>query len=296
MSTERLHTADLDLLVVLDALLEEEHVGRAARRLGRTPSATSRALGRLRTQFDDELLVRTGHGMRPTARALSLQGPLRRWLLDADRLLQPGEDFEPSRAQRTFRVCTADYGALLVVEPFFHRIVRDYPAIDVDLRPFDGHSEPALEAGELDLLIGPRLRSAAGVIWGELFVDDFVCLVWREHPVRRLTLRRYVELPHVLVAPTGRPGSVVDDALARIGERRRVALRTPSFLSVPSALVGSQCVTTLPRRVAEPFAAQYPLRLLEAPLELPRFTMCYAWHEVHRADAGHRWFRTHLLP
>jgi len=296
VSTERLQTADLDLLVVLDALLDEEHVGRAAQRLGRTPSAVSRALGRLRDQFDDELLVRTGHGMRPTARAKALEGPLRRWLLDADRLLQPVQAFDPARAHRTFRVCSADYGALVVIEPLFHRLVREYPAIDVDLRPYDATTAQALVAGEIDIVIGPRRPSAAGVIWGELFDEVFVCVVWDEHPVRRLTLRRYLDLPHVLVAPTGKPGSLVDDALARRGEHRRVALRTPSFLGVPGALVGSSCITTLPRRIAEHLAEKHALRLLEPPIELPRFTMCYAWHEVHRSDPAHRWFRQCLSP
>lgn len=295
MPTTRLREADLDLLVVLDALLDEQHVGHAAQRMGLTPSAVSRALGRLRLLFDDELLVRTGHGMLPTARAKALRGPVRRWLLDADRLLQPNASFDPETAQRSFRVATADYGALVIVEPLFHEVVRSYDGIDVDVSPFDAAADHALEAGEVDLVIGPRRPSAVGVIWTELFADDFVCVVWRDHPVKRLTMARYLELPHVLVAPTGRPGGLVDDILAAQGLRRRVALRTPAFLSVPGALVGGPCITTLPRRIAELFASQHPLRILEAPLVLPAFTMCCGWHEVHRHDPAHQWLRQRLL-
>jgi DNA-binding transcriptional LysR family regulator len=293
MLTERLRGADLDLLVVLDALLEEENVTAAAHRLALTPSAVSRSLGRLRELFGDELMVRTGRGMRPTARARELEAPLRRLLRDADRLLKPSA-FDPETTARRYRIATADYGAVVLVEPLFHQLQREAPRLDLDLVPFEASGERALETGELDLAIGPRSVQAAGVVWTELFVDDFCCVLDEKHPVRRLTRKRFLELPHVLVAPTGRPGGVVDDLLTAQGVSRRVALRTPSFLSVPGALVGTPCIATLPRRLAEAFVRDHPLRLVKPPLQVPTFTCYLGWHEVHRQDPSHRWLRERL--
>ena len=73
---------DLNLLVVLHALLAERHVTRAAQRVHISQPAASRALARLRDTFDDPLLVRMGQRMVPTPRARALQAPLERALHD----------------------------------------------------------------------------------------------------------------------------------------------------------------------------------------------------------------------
>ena len=72
-SMPSLAAIDANLLVILDVLLDERSVARAADRLGLSPSAASHALARLRTLFEDELLVRAGRSMVPTARAEALR-------------------------------------------------------------------------------------------------------------------------------------------------------------------------------------------------------------------------------
>src|SRR5579883_3459904 len=89
---------DLNLLVILDALLEERSVTAAARRLGVTQSAVSHALARLREQFGDPLVVRTSAGMTPTARGGELREPIRRSLETLRELSERGARFEPRTA------------------------------------------------------------------------------------------------------------------------------------------------------------------------------------------------------
>ena len=99
MHDVHLASIDLNLLVALDALLEERHVTRAARRIGRTQSATSHSLARLREILGDPLLVRSGAVLVPTPRAIELAGPVRA-ILDAIRRTLAGARFEPATASR----------------------------------------------------------------------------------------------------------------------------------------------------------------------------------------------------
>lgn len=169
------------------------------------------------------------------------------------------------------------------------------PAVDLIVRQLSPQSKRDLEAGALDLYISPRTRTVAGVIWTPLHDDDYVCVVWDAHPVRRLTRARFVKLEHVLVAPGERPGGIVDRALARHDLTRRVSVQVPTFLSAPYVLVGTQRIATLPRRIAELFVDRHPLRILEPPLELPLVSLYLGWHELHRDDPGHAWLRAQLL-
>lgn len=296
MTQTQLGAVDLNLLVVLDLLLKEESVSVAARRLHLSQSAVSRSLTKLRELFGDELFVRTGRGMRPTRRALELASPLRQALAELGGLLEPQRSFDPATAQRSFQIAALDYTQLTLLEPWMTRLAADAPGIDVVVRQLSITSKRDLEAGALDLYVSPRIRSAAGVIWTPLHDDDYTCLVWSDHAIkRRLTLARYCGLEHVLVAPGERPGGIVDRLLDERGLSRRVSVQVPTFLSVAYLLVGTQRIATVPRRLAVRLAEYHPLRLLEPPLELPRVSLQLAWHELHRRDPGHAWLRQQLL-
>ena len=286
---------DLNLLATLDVLLREETVSAAARRLGLSQSAVSRSLAKLRELFGDELLVRTGHGMRPTQRATELRAPLRRALAELGALLEPAPPFDPATAARRFVIAAFDYSQVTLIAPWTASLAPQAPAIDVVVRQLSLPGKRDLEAGTVDAYIAPRFRTAAGVVWTPLHDDDYVCLVWARHPVKRLSLARYAKLDHVLVAPSERPGGVVDQALAGHGLRRRVAVQVPNFLAVPYLLLGTERVATVPRRLALRLVEQHPLRLLPAPLELPLVRLSMAWHEIHRDDPGHAWLRAQLL-
>ncbi|PRP95881.1 Nodulation protein D 2 [Enhygromyxa salina] len=296
MTQTQLSGVDLNLLVTLDLLLSEESVSAAARRLRLSQSAVSRSLSKLRELFDDELLVRTGQGMRPTRRALELATPLRRALGELGAVLEPRPHFDPRTAARRFQIAALDYSHLTLLGPWTARLAERAPGVDVVVRQLSVRTKRELESGTLDLYVAPRTRrSAAGVIWTPLHDDDFTCVVWSEHPRRRLSLSSYVKLEHVLVAPGERPGGLVDHKLAEQGLSRRVSVQVPTFASVPYLLVGTQRIATLPRRLAAKFAELHPLRILEPPLELEPVALHLGWHELHRSDPGHAWLREQLI-
>lgn len=296
MTQTQLAAVDLNLLTTLDVLLREESVTAAARRLHLSQSAVSRSLARLRELFGDELFVRTGSGMRPTRRAVELRAPLKRALGDLGALLEPHEDFAPETARRTFQIAALDYSQLTLIADWSARLAKLAPGVDVLVRQLSVAAKRDLEAGALDVYLAPRFKTAAGVVWTPLHDDDYTCLVWTEHPIRRrVSLARYAALEHLLVAPSERPGGLVDRALAEHGLTRRVSVQIPNFLAVPHFLIGTSRIATIPRRLAEQFVQHHPLRMFEPPVSVPATAMCLAWHELHRDDPGHTWLRTQLL-
>ncbi|MCB9676400.1 MAG: LysR family transcriptional regulator [Alphaproteobacteria bacterium] len=280
---------DLNLLLALDVLLAEGSVTRAAARLGRTQPAVSRMLGRLRDVFGDPLLVRDGALMRATPRGEALREPVRRVLRAIETEVLAPEDFDPATAQRSFTLASADFAEAALLPPALARIAHEGPGTDIVLERADlGLSELA---DRVDLFLAPLYRPHTALRTLRLGDEPFACLVWEGHPAEVLDLETYVRFPHVLVAPRGTPGGIVDDQLARMGLSRRVALRTRSFLAAPQFLVGTDRVLTLPRRTAEVAAKRLPLRLLTPPLPIPAFTLQLAWHERWHNEPGHRWLR-----
>ena len=297
MQPMHLGAIDLNLLVALDALLVERSVTRAAAKIGLSQSAMSHALKRIRELLDDAVLVRTAEGMVPTARAERVAPSVRRALAEIQNALSGDAPFDPASCSRSFRLASADYGELLLLPPLLARLAKIAPGVDIWTRTVPDDLGAALATG-LDVAItAMRAReNASGIVYERLFDERFVCVVRRGHPIakKRMTLARFVSLPHAMVAPGGRPGGFVDDALAAIGERRRVACAVPHFLVAPHVIAGTDMVLTLGERVARTFAAQLDLVVLPPPIELGKFTVSLMWHERNADDPGHAWLRTLL--
>lgn len=293
---------DLNLLVVLEALLGERHVTRAAARLGLSQSATSHALARLRRLLGDPLLVRDGQALVPTVRAAALAPRLADALGSLRAALAPPARFDPATARRRFTLGLADYSQFVLLPPLLARLSALAPHVDLVAQDY---SPGRLD--ELDVTVAPDRSIARSDPLGpgrtpalrarRLFRERYVCLARRGHPRigKRLDLATFAALPHAFIAPRGTPGGVVDDALAERGLSRRVALMIQHFLVAPYAVAGSDLVITLAERLALAFVDHLPLAIHEPPLALPRFTMQLYWHERHHLDPAHRWLRQQLI-
>lgn len=290
---------DLNLLVLLRALLAEQSVTRAAKRVGLSQPATSHALKRLREHLGDPLFIRSGRELVPTPRALALREPIERALAGLERALASPRPFDPATARRSFTIGTTDYGQLVLLPRMLERLTSVGPTIDVRVRD---HADRSLsdwlaEEGN-DVIIGP-LGSAAkpDVRHRKLFTERFVSLVRNGHPrvKGRLTLKTFASLRHAFVAPRGTRGGAVDDALRVRGLERRVALLIPHFLVAPQVIARSDLIVTLGERVARSFAEQLPLQVLSPPLSLPTFDVSLIWHAKMDADPAHAWLRDFIV-
>jgi DNA-binding transcriptional LysR family regulator len=287
-------SVNLNVLVALDALLEERSVTRAARRVGVTQPAMSNALAQLRVLFDDPLFRRTSHGLEPTPRALSLAEPVRQGLRLFESALS-APSFDPRTSERTFVVAASDYVEFVLMPPLLRRLAEIAPRVRVEIRPWGLHEVPAsLARAEVDLMVGfydavpPRHRHE------NLFDEDYVCIVRKGHPVvrKRLTLEAYLELGHVLVSQRADSPGSVDRALAVKGKQRRIAARVSHFLMVPTLVARTDLVAALGRRVVAPLSRALGLQVLAPPLPLPKGRIGQVWHEQADRDPGQRWFRS----
>lgn len=298
-----LQSIDLNLLVVLEALVEECNVTRAAKRIGLSQPAMSNALARLRRTFDDPLLVRTAEGMVPTPAAQALIIPVRHALAHLREALEEKAVFDPTATERTFHLLTSDYAEITLVAPLLQTLRKNAGAIKLRIqRPRSVFEPPSTSslADSFDLAVGfypdalaldARLHSA--LLWEE----QNICLVSAKHPTinGKLSLKQFAEAEHVALfyKPSG-PG-VVDTLLAQKGYTRKIAVQSPHFASLPFIVAGTNLIATVPERMAKPFARQLKLQVLPVPLDLPAFRLTLLWHQRHHSDPAHRWLRQTLL-
>lgn len=287
-----LRGVDLNLLVVLDALLEEKSVTRAADRLNMSQPAASRALSRLRALFTDPLLVDGRAGYILSARAEEIRPALRRTLAGVGEMLSAAP-FDPAAATGHVRLVMLDLEAASLVPFLLARLADEAPALDLDILPPSTKAIETLENDAVDAVVGVFDDAPAGIHRRRLFDDGFVTLMRAGHPAagKRLTLDDYLGLSHIVVSVTGVGPAPVDIALAGIGRRRRVNVRVPSFFAAVEIAARSDLVMTLPSSLAQTAAAMGRFVALPPPIDLGSFTMSLLWHARHQDDPRHVWLR-----
>lgn len=282
---------DLNLLRVFDAVLGERSVTAAAARLGLTQPAVSNALSRLRALFGDPLFVRTPAGMDASPFARELAEPVRQALALLQSALAHGPGFDPATSARAFRFYMSDLGQIEFLPPLLEHVQRAAPAVRLEAVALDVENiTESLAAGALDLAVGFLPGLAPPVRRRPLFRDPYVCMMRADHPIKRLTRRRFLEASHALVTYRG-GHRVIEEALERAGLARRIALRMPHFSVAPMVLERTDLILTLPSRVARVFEGRGSLKSLAPPVPIPAAEVALHWHERFEADPGNRWLR-----
>jgi DNA-binding transcriptional LysR family regulator len=288
---------DLNLLVVFAALCEHQSVTRAGAAIGLSQPAMSAALAKVRDLFDDPLFVRTGGGMKPTARAEALAEPVRRVLESVRSEVLQETRFDPRTTARTFTLIMPDIGEIAFLPRLLARLRTEAPKAAVRTLAMPPPAiEHALESGAADLAVGlfPDLTKA-GFYQQRLFRNSFVCVAAANHPelAEPLTLRRYLDASHAVVSPEGRTHDLFDRELQKLGYVRRVRLEIPHYLSLPEIISASDLIATVPRDIGLMFARHAKLRLLEPPVKVV-FDVKQYWHERAHKDPVNVWLRQHV--
>jgi DNA-binding transcriptional LysR family regulator len=292
-----LSAIDLNLFLVLHAVLEERSATRAAAHLHVTQSAVSNALARLRQLLGDPLVVRKGRGLVPTPRAEELAPLLRDVAAQLARALDR-RGFVPEESTRTFTIGLADSHQATEAPRIARRFAARLPramlrVVSADyLAATDG-----LASGDVDVAFAPAQAVQPGMHSSALFEEQGALVVRRDHPRvrRRITRELFNELPHIDVhVVLGRPGTghrVAERHWEKARVHRRTVLTVPYFLTAALAAAQTDCVAALPDRVADLCIRLLPLKKVTATFPLPRLTTVMVWHERTDADAGARCFR-----
>ncbi|MEU0884709.1 LysR family transcriptional regulator [Lentzea sp. NPDC005914] len=284
--------ADLNLLTVLDALLEEGSVMGAAQRLHLSSPAVSRTLGRIRKVTGDDILVRTGHSMTPTPYALEIREEVHRLVREANAVLAPSRELDLSELDRVFTVQCHDALASSLVPALVGRIAERAPG--VRLRVLAEHSADTddLRHGRIDLELGggrpdlPEFRSET------LGTDPLAVVMRANHPCAdHLDLPAYAAQPHVLVSRRGRLTAPIDDVLAAEGLHRKVIAAVATVHTALQIAAASDALVTTTTILCRPLIEAFGLITRPLPVESPEAAISCNWHQRYDSDLAHAWLR-----
>lgn len=286
---------DLNLLVAFEALVVEEHVSRAASRIGVSQPAMSRSLKQLREIFGDDLFRRTNEGMIPTPRAIELSRLIRPGLETIALAIGQKAGFDPSLVRRRFVIAMSDMATFLALPIIMKRLRAEAPFVEVVVLSAGNRDALAkVESGQVELAFGAFDYLPPTVDSLNVAPVHEVCIARPGHPAigpAGLDLDLFLSLPHVAVAMNGDRGTPVDAVLETMGQKRRVVLTVSHFLPVPRLVLETDMVAVVADELLDQFPDGQQLARYELPFPLERVMAQMVWHRRFDEDPGHRWLR-----
>jgi DNA-binding transcriptional LysR family regulator len=288
---------DLNLLIVLEVLMAERGVSRAAARLGRTQSAVSHSLARLREQLGDPLLLKGGRRMEPTAFALDLMEQMRPLLKGLQRVLAPRRRFDPATSLRVFRLSAPDFAQAMFID-LLAAARRRAPGVSIEWTGARETMLLELAEGQLDLAIAPAgLRLPMGVTAESIGALQWRCFGRRGHPAfGRWGRRAWTEWPHVVVRVGDQLESPVNIAAGAAGLGRTIAGWLPNFSAVAPVLAASDLLATLPAPAMAGTLGPHRLESRRVPFTIAPLPHVLLWSSVRAQDPEVAWLRRLLAP
>ena len=290
-----LKEVDANLLVTLDALLVDASVTRAAERLGRSASAISHALAKLREIFDDELFVRAGQKLVPTAKAQELAPTVHVILAGMESLLRPNKPFDPSLSVRAFAAASSEAGELILIEPLRTRLRTLAPSVQVDWTPSRGDANiDALRNARSHFVVdiegvtvdAPDVRAA------KLFDDRLATLARPGHGLtkRASSGQDFAAADHLTVHSLPALGAL-ERALLAEGLSLNVSSEVSSVLVGVVTVLDSDALLTLPASLAAILESQFGLKPVSQPIPPVNLPIRLLWHTSYDRDECHQWLR-----
>ena len=290
---------DLNLLRVFDTIYTTRSVTIAASTLHLTQPAVSKQLNRLREIFEDPLFVRTVDGMAPTPRAEALAGTIHRALSEVRSAFDNQVGFDPAISERTFRIFMNDVGQMVLLPRLLSLLSSEAPNVNVETvqMPSLRMRSMGMESGDVDLAVGYFEDFDGSIRCQVLFEEWYVGMVRDGHPAIQDTLsfEQFLQASHLIYQPAGGGHSsqegFVDKAFWAAGVQRRVAVRLAHAVGMSSMVMTTDHLVVIPHKLALGCARLVPVKILELPIEIPRFQVTQYWHERFHADPGNQWLR-----
>jgi DNA-binding transcriptional LysR family regulator len=289
-----LNQIDLNLLRAFDVLMRERSVTRAAVSLGRTQSAVSHSLGKLREIFKDDLFARDSGNMEPTPRARELGVVISRALADIRSVVDRHLNFEPKATFRNFRIGLSDYTAVAFLPYLIEAFALEAPNATLNVLHAREFEVPSmLKSREIECAIlgnsslnDPQLKIV------ELARDEMVCAGWRENPILDdFTTENYLAASHLQISADGTAPGIADITLKEMGLTRKVVATIPHYLVAPWVIKGSHLITSFGNSVLLALSDESQTRIVNPPIALPDVRVSLIFENGVQEDPGHKWFR-----
>jgi DNA-binding transcriptional LysR family regulator len=294
----KLQDIDLNLLIIFQQQLQERKVSEVAKTLSRSQPAVSNALRRLRQIFDDPLFIRTSEGMQPTPFARRMAEPITIALSNIAAAVNCLEQFDPQTSKRHFVISATEMGEIEVITPLESKCCSIAPGIQIStLREGSIDLVREMEAGRVDLALGAFDNISTSLHRRRIFRQSYVTIFRAGHPLGRgeATLEKFLSSRHILVTNVSNSYNRVNRCLLRAGIKANVKLQVPNFAAVPYLVRGTDCIATVPSRLAQIVAAPFGLDSISPPLHLPSLDVCILWHPRFNYDEGNKWLRDLIL-
>lgn len=285
---------DVRLLVVFDALMLERNVTRAAARLSMSQPAVSNAMQRLRVLIGDQLFLKTAKGVEPTPRAREMATPVSEAIKLFQSALMVGSGGQDP-AKPIFKIAFSEPTSVVVLPILVKNFSSSWKKVSLEALPkVNSELEKQLDTGEADLVVGAipplpkRFQRAA------LFQDVNVCVMRKDHPLKRITAKNFSTIGQISVAPNSKLFRGLDAQLQSFGSARKITLSVSQYHAVQPILLSSDLITCVPNSVASTFD---PERVRIAPLPYPigRHKIEMAWNSLRERDTEMRWLRSSVL-
>ena len=287
---------NLNLLVALDALLEECNVSKAAEKLFVTQSAMSNTLKQLRELFDNELLIRKGRQLVLTHKAESLRPQIKNFLLEAQ-LIFEHKPFDPNVSQRVFTIAMEEYAAITILPELYAYLEVHAPNIRLHVKPMPLFAEKAmLEDTDVELAIGllHHALKPKYLAYEVLMSEKMVCIGRPNHPLlrKKVSLKTYLSASHVSFMPLNKSiPHIVDQVLEEKGLKRDVKLRVSHIMAAIYSVAKSDLIATAPVSVAKEVAELFNFSVQHCGLDFPLVVLAQMWHPWAENDRECRWLR-----
>jgi DNA-binding transcriptional LysR family regulator len=293
-----LHSLDLNLLLVLDAVMKDRHVSKAALRIGRSQSALSHSLKKLRIIFNDELFVRKAGQMAPTPRALELAGPVSTILADIQGTLDRYYEFDPAQSLRHFKIGISDSTAFMFLPSLARSVRQQSPNITISaINVSDYHGYQLLRSGDLDCVVLGNAPAITDDLHSEtVLTEPFLSAMWSQNPISKapLTLAAFLSCSHLNVAVDGKSPGQVDIALQKMNLKRYVAMTIPLYRLAPLMLRDTDLILTIGVGNMLALAESHEIKLRKPPIELPDVEFSVITDKRVHTDPGIIWLRSLL--
>lgn len=292
----QLRSVDLNLLTVFDVVMQEQNITRAAQVLGMSQPAVSNAVSRLKVMFNDELFVRYGRGIQPTARASQLFGSIRQALQLVQNEL-PGSGFEPASSDRVFNLCVCSPLDNALTSLILNNVNQIAPNIHLVFKScLNQNTEHQLRYQELEFVIGYEEFRRPEFACIPLFRDEMVLVASANHPRTQgpLTESDIYREEHAAVS-LERYASFSHPWYDTPEKQAAIAYQGMALISVLNVVSQTELVAVAPRWLAEAFTEKLNIKMLPLPMKLNSRTCYLSWHESAGRDKGHQWMEELLI-
>lgn len=286
---------DLNLLVVLDALLRTQSVTNAATELCISTPAASRGLARLRKVFNDPLLVRSGRYLVPTPRAIELREQVANIVESADSLISTRKQLDIENLSRTFTILASESAICAVAQPLL-QILKDKAPNTKVFFINGGPTDLSLRNSKIDMEIGAIRNREVETHVDHLFSDCLIAVVRRENPIleQPVTIESYCKAEHVLHSRSGSSTTVIDRRLAKLGMSRHVVTSVPSLSSLLYLIRHTDLVGTCFKELTNAQRDSLDLEYFDIPGMDMQIDIDLTWHPRYTDDAAHKWMRDQI--